>query len=140
MAKKSRPWLRLYNDLIDNPKIYRLTPELRWAWIELLCISCRYNGRLPRISDIAFVLRKTAPEVGAHMIELHRAGLLDKIAEEGGTEVVVPHDWADWQSPSVTESDGRYVYIAGDKWGDPVKIGHSKNPWARVPELQTGSP
>jgi hypothetical protein len=32
-----------------------------------------------------------------------------------------------------------YVYVAGSDWGKAVKIGFSKNPWARATELQTGS-
>lgn len=38
-------------------------------------------------------------------------------------------------------SEGRaYVYYAGDPGGDIVKIGFSKNPWARVAELAVARP
>lgn len=39
-----------------------------------------------------------------------------------------------------THNNGeRYVYVVGTSWSTAVKIGFSKNPWARAKELQTGN-
>lgn len=40
-------WFRLYHDVLTDPKVQRLSIELRWRWVELLCVASRErsNGR-----------------------------------------------------------------------------------------------
>lgn len=36
-----QPWFRLYGDMIDDPKIGKLTDHEFRTWIELLCLACQ---------------------------------------------------------------------------------------------------
>lgn len=89
-------WFRVYDTLIDNPKVMRLKPELFRALISLWCIAKRYGGALPHVHDIAFALRVNESKVAAWVDELKRAGLVDEASD--GT--ILPHDWNEHQYES----------------------------------------
>ena len=42
------PWLKLYTETIDDPKIKRLTVRERWIWVTVLCLAQKspVNGKL----------------------------------------------------------------------------------------------
>ena len=89
-------WFRVYDTLIDNPKVMRLKPELFRALISLWCIAKRYGGALPRAHDVAFALRVNESKVAAWIEELKRVGLVDEAVD--GT--IQPHDWNEHQYES----------------------------------------
>lgn len=86
-------WFRLYDEMLDDPKAQRLPAEDFKAWINLLCLASRNDGKLPCIGDIAFALR--IDENGAlTLIErLYIGGLIDK--RNGGPDGFhyAPHAW-----------------------------------------------
>ena len=45
-------WLRLYHDILNDPKIMMLSEEYRWRYIALLCVvsSNDSRGKLPDIN------------------------------------------------------------------------------------------
>lgn len=134
-------WWRAYDDAVDHPKLQRLPLPLFRAWFNLLCLASGNGGVLPPLGDIAFKLRMTEERVSAVLDELQRVRLLDEQRNGDGTHHIVPHNWHDRQFQShnnSTSKDGAYVYFVGATW-DIVKIGISKNPWARVVDFQTGS-
>lgn len=94
-------WFRVYDNLIDNPKVMRLKPDLFRALVSLWCLAKRYGGKLPPVHDIAFALRVNETKVTAWIEELKQSGLVDEAAD--GT--LTPHDWNDHQysSDNVTE-------------------------------------
>lgn len=42
-AQKTYTWLRLDNDLPNDPKLFCLNPEQKWLWICLLCLTSKHN-------------------------------------------------------------------------------------------------
>jgi hypothetical protein len=84
-------WLRLYDDVLDDPKVQRLPPDLFKHWINLLCLANegQPRGTLPScLDDLAFRLRLTTPDAYAMMIDLKERGLMDFIDERWK-----PHNW-----------------------------------------------
>lgn len=129
-------WFRLYDDTINDPKILKLPEVLRWYWIALLCVASKCGGNLPPLDDIAIQLRVTQAKATEVLASLVKAGLLDR-TETG----FVPHNWHGRQYKSSedkpTKGKDSYVYFVGASWGAMIKIGFSKNPWARLVNIQT---
>lgn len=85
-------YFKLYNEVVADPKVQRLSDELFKAWINLLCICSSTNGQLPSINDIAFSLHirlKKATRIVSALIE---AGLF-----EDCQGIVKPHHWNERQ-------------------------------------------
>jgi hypothetical protein len=81
-------WFRVYDDLVDDPKIQRLDPTLFKALINVWCLASAHRGVLPSIEVIAFKLRTKPQRVQRVLNELRAAGLFDD--DERG---VRPHNW-----------------------------------------------
>lgn len=81
-------WFRLYDDILDDPKVQRLPPDLFKAWINLLCLASRNEGKLPSIDDIAFALRTENNIAEQTITKLADRGLLDNSGDE-----IAPHNW-----------------------------------------------
>jgi hypothetical protein len=98
-------WFRVYDELVDDPKVQCLAPELFRALVNLWCIASRHKGRLPPIAQVAFALRTTPERAAAVVAELRTAGLLDDDA--GG---VRPHNWdgRQFKSDGSNERVGRF--------------------------------
>lgn len=90
-------WLRLYDDVLDDPKVQRLPAHLFKAWINLLCLANKSDerGTLPCTEDIAFRLRLKPSEAERIMDALEQAGLMER-AETGWQ----PHQWENRQRRS----------------------------------------
>lgn len=81
-------WLRLYTDILNDPKVQRLEPALFKAWINLLCLAKEHDGKLPSIPDIAFALREQEETVAMWLGALMTKGLIDQTEEN-----LEPHNW-----------------------------------------------
>jgi len=81
-------WFRLYDDLINDPKILKLPEAMRWQWVAVLCIASKSDGELPHLEDMAIQLRVTTAKATEIVTYLVKAGLLDK-TETGFS----PHNW-----------------------------------------------
>lgn len=130
-------WWRAYDSSIDHPKLLKLSDAMHRAWYTLQCISSANGGALPPTSDIALRLRVKPAKVAGWIAHLVAGGLIDRTGD-----VFRPHNWDERQykidssSPASGKKDS-YVYFVGRSWGSTLKIGFSKNPWARIVELQT---
>lgn len=82
------PWFRLYNELLDDPKVQRLAGDDFKAWINILCLASRHDGSLPPVEDIAFALRLDPKKGAAVVARLVASGLLDKDGDR-----FIPHGW-----------------------------------------------
>jgi hypothetical protein len=95
-------WFRFYHDVLNNPKVQRLDPELFKAWINLLCLGSSQKVRwtLPAIQDIAFALRISPADAEVLVERFISLRLID-----GANGQLVVHDWRQWQrvSDDVTE-------------------------------------
>jgi hypothetical protein len=94
-------WFRLYDTVLDDPKVQRLKPELFKAWINLLCIASKKDGQIPvDPDDLGFMLR-CDPETAEHwLVDLIDAGLIELRPDHA-----TPHQWDEYQyvSDSSTE-------------------------------------
>ena len=88
-------WFRSHANKLDNPKVQRLSDAHYRAWDSLLCVACRYDGVLPPLRDVAFLLRRSEAATAKLLDALRAAGLF--VETERGIE---PHDWNDWQFKS----------------------------------------
>jgi hypothetical protein len=82
------PWFRLYTEVLNDPKVQKLSDRSFRAWINLLCVATKYRGVLPEIEELAFLLRIKPAKANALIEELLAVGLLDEI--DGRFE---PHNW-----------------------------------------------
>lgn len=81
-------WLRIYSEVLNDPKVQKLPAEIFKGWINILCLAAQHDGLLPCDDDIAFALRIDNKAVIKLMKSLSGAGLIDEL--ETGRE---PHNW-----------------------------------------------
>jgi DNA-binding transcriptional MocR family regulator len=85
-------WFRVYDDVVDDPKVQRLEPSLFKALINLWCLTSANGSALPPIDEIAFKLRMKPEKVQRVLTELRAGGLIDE--DERGAR---PHNWDERQ-------------------------------------------
>lgn len=81
-------WFRMYDDLLDDPKVQRLEPSLFKTWVNLLCLASKHEGKLPCADDVAFSLRLSNEAVKEAIETLMDKGLIDVVDDEA-----TPHNW-----------------------------------------------
>jgi DnaD/phage-associated family protein len=74
-------WLKLYYEMLDDPKIGQLRPTLRWRFIECLLVAgeCDERGFLPPSAQYAWRVRANPEIVDTELTELAQAGLLSRV-------------------------------------------------------------
>lgn len=97
---KPQTWFRLYNEVVDDPKVQQLPPALFRAWINFLCLVSKNGFCLPSIADIAYRLRVSKGKAESLRGELVAAGLFEE--EDGG---FYPHNWNGRQFKSDVSTD-----------------------------------
>jgi hypothetical protein len=92
-------WFRLYDDVLNDPKVQKLNGELFKLWINVLCIASKHGGVLPSLDDLAFELRLPTLVCKTEIDMLKAAGLID------GDKKLKPHGWEKRQYKSDTSTD-----------------------------------
>lgn len=82
-------WFRVYDDLIDDPKVQRLPAELFKALINLWCLASQNGGVLPSVDDIAYKMRIKPARAADILRDLRTANFID---DDG--DVASPHNWS----------------------------------------------
>lgn len=93
-------WFRVYDDVINDPKLLKLPEALRWQWLAMLCVASKNGGKLPANEDIALMLRVPEAKAAEFVTKLVKAKLIDKV-----DDVFVPHNWEGRQFKSDTSND-----------------------------------
>lgn len=99
-------WLRLYDGILDSPKIQMLSDRAFRMLVNLWCLAKRNGGTLPGdMASLAFSLRQSEGKVRDTLQALISAKLIDRTSD--GYE---PHDWGEHQydSDSAAERMRRY--------------------------------
>lgn len=134
-------WFRTYADIVDNAKLRLLAFEDRWHFVALCALKC--DGLLEDETD-PLLQRKIALKLGVQLRELDEikrrlmeVGLIEENFHPAKWEMR-QHRSPDLPAGESLEGYRGYVYFIGDPSSATIKIGYSKNPWARVKDLQTG--
>jgi len=99
---RHRPWLRLYRELIHDPKLRRLPAEQRYVWIVLLCLSDDHGavevapGVGYTVDDLANIAGADPASVEAALQWYRRADMVETLTG-GGLRIV---HWDDRQYTS----------------------------------------
>ncbi len=97
-------WFRLYNEVLDDPKVQQLPPELFKCWINILCIASKNDGKLPDIKAIAYHIRASESATQSLLDALLEAQLLQEFSNQHG-KWLAPHSWQKRQYKSDTSSE-----------------------------------
>lgn len=83
----SKYWLKIYYEMLDDPKVGILRPALRWRFIETLLVAGEYDkdGLLPKSKEYAWRVRESFETVETDFVELAEVGLL---TQDGGNWIV----------------------------------------------------
>jgi predicted transcriptional regulator len=97
-------WFRLHDEILDDPKVQRLSGEDFKTWVNLLCLASRKEGKLPPVADIAFALRMSEDAVSTVLERLLDGGLI--VSRSGGADGMhyAPHKWEERQYKSDTST------------------------------------
>jgi hypothetical protein len=128
---KSLPWFRMWAEAVDDEKLRLLAFEDRWHFVALLCLKCQgtLDSPAPHLDKrIALKLGLQLPQLEEVKRRLLEVGLVDDAWQ--------PIKWAVRQFEQEKKAKDAYIYFIGGSSGD-VKIGHSKNPWARLVDLKS---
>jgi hypothetical protein len=101
----SSRWFRLYDELLDDPKVQRLPADLFKALVNVWCLASRSDGLIPPIEDVAFGLRTTPEKAEKTLKKLEVAGFIDRDGDNRK-----PHNWngRQFKSDVSTERVQRY--------------------------------
>jgi hypothetical protein len=102
-------WLRLYTDILNDPKVQRLSGEDFKGWINILALAKEHGGLIPPLEDVAFRLRTTEEETTRLVETLVKRGLLDTDGVN-----TTPHNWngRQFESDSSTERVKRFRNVS----------------------------
>jgi len=95
-------WFRLYDEMLDDPKVQKLHPALFKVLVNIWCVASRHDGRLPSTSDLSFALRMSEDETFRAVSKLAEAGFIDTDSATGGQR---PHGWDARQYRSDVSTD-----------------------------------
>ena len=96
-------WFRLYTDVLEDPKVQKLSPELFKFWINILCLTSKHEGRIPPLDDVSFALRLPLHETEEAFHALKIAHLISPMSNQHG-EGWAPHNWKKRQYKSDTST------------------------------------
>ena len=76
-------WMKLYYEILDDPKMGRLPDNVYRRCVELFLLAGRLdeNGQLPETADIAWMLRQHPEALEAELQHLESVGILTKTDE-----------------------------------------------------------
>jgi hypothetical protein len=94
-------WFRFYGEVINDPKVQKLTPTMFKHWINVLCLASMHDGIIPAPCDVAFATRISEGRAAEMLDELLALNLLD--ADDEGT--LSPHNWSTRQYKSDTSTE-----------------------------------
>ena len=80
-------WLKLYTEILDDPKYYRLSDNAKLGMYELMLVAKKtgQDGHLPSVDDIEFYTRRSAEWWNAVIDELKRIEFI--VANDTGDKI-----------------------------------------------------
>ena len=73
-------WIKAYTEILDDPKMGRMSDHLWRRTIEIFLIAGRAgdNGKLPSVEEMAWQLRTTVTELSVDLSAMEEAGIIKK--------------------------------------------------------------
>lgn len=99
-------WFRMHDEILDDPKVQRLSGDDFKGWVNILCLASRNDGKLPPIEDVAFALRETLDGARTLVERLVNATLIERRTGGSNGAHYAPYKWDERQYKSDT-STGR---------------------------------
>jgi uncharacterized phage protein (TIGR02220 family) len=137
-------WFRLYAEFANDAKVQMLSETDQRRLVMLFCLRCNDQLSSPKDEEVAFLLR-----IGIDELERSKKIFVDKKFIDDSWNIL---SWNERQfitgeaNPDAVSKSSNYVYFVADTVANSsdsdiyvVKIGISKNPWARLKDLQTGN-
>ena len=123
MSPEGLPWLKLWHSFLDSVKIQSVTEALRARYVNLLCVACKFgeNGKLPDITQVAFMIRLSSDDAQETLERLIEARLI----ERRGKAYYI-HDWDQWQHKKSRDAEKQKRYrdnirtLRNEECNDPV--------------------
>lgn len=78
-------WLRLYSNIVNDPKIMTMSEKYRWRYVALLCLFRIKSDSFPTESEIIFSMRIKKQEWELTKKEFEKRGLIIKDTINGWT-------------------------------------------------------
>lgn len=130
---KSYYWIKLYHEVLDDPKMGRLSDHLWRRVIELFLLAGETNqkGLLPPISDVAWKLRTNDEELLADLKALEEIGI---VAQTEARWLVVK--FAERQAP-VCDAERKQRQRIRDRLKDDCVTDETQDGHAAVTECDT---
>jgi hypothetical protein len=98
-------WFRMYDEILDDPKVQRLSGDDFKGWVNILCLASRNGGKLPPIEDVAFALRETLDGARTLVERLVNATLIERRTGGSNGAHYAPYKWDERQYKSDTSTD-----------------------------------
>lgn len=98
-------WFRFHDDALNDPKVQTLDGETFKAWVNLLCLASQNDGKLPKLDDLAFALRRSPNDVETLLERLLNATLIDRLNGGENGYHYAPHGWSERQYKSDSSSE-----------------------------------
>ena len=101
---QGKPWFRLWNEMLDDPKTGTLSDAQFRLWVEILCLACKAgNGGDTNltVSETAWKLRRDVSET---LQELLHRGLVTFQKRFDGQETIFIPKWKTRQFQSDTST------------------------------------
>lgn len=98
----SKYWLKLYHEMIDDPKIARLPDSSYRRFIECLLLAGELDedGFLPSVEDMAWRLRLNETSLAQDLSRLSLAGMVELKQDDDNTERWFVTNFSKRQAPS----------------------------------------
>ena len=86
-------WIKLYVEMLDDPKVGLLSDTAKWRWVSILLLAGELNedGFLPDINDAAWRLHTNVETLQGEMRTLAGRGLVElRVHSDGGERWFIP--------------------------------------------------
>lgn len=101
----SARWFRFYIEALDDPKVQNLDGDTFKAWVNMLTLAAKHDGKLPPVEHIAFALRCEITVAERYIERLSNGGLIDRLNGGANGYHYAPHNWSKRQYKSDSSTD-----------------------------------
>ena len=94
--KRFSRWIKIYIEMLHDPKILSLSEKDRWSWVCILVVAGKSDtGALPSIPHLAMELRMSCEDTRGLLDRLIESRLIDLCGGTPGHPTAYrPHNWA----------------------------------------------